>query len=217
MKTVIEVLPFIAWILSGVSMLAYVFHIPELLKFGSFPPMKLAVCLAIFLASPLTILIRGNGIGHRSQVLGAALVQSLFILMGTIILAHIFGVDSGMENIFGTKFSSSIMGGDSRPSIVTAIALTLIAFAGLAWIFEMRHLVRGLYFLAGGLAVPPILGFFLGNPLLYYSVSGKQSGISPVGAICLLLLGIAGADRIVEQALKHESSACEDCEECGRS
>ncbi len=141
---------------------------------ADFVSMKFTTALCFFL-SGVTLYMITLSMEERKDVSHAVLPATVLIvllIMTTLLTSALFGIDSGVEEMFmrgGPHPALTPVPG--RPSVVTMIDFILIAACGIAAMFS-RNRLRAVLFYTGGFIMltgaVAIAGYVFGLPALYY-------------------------------------------------
>ena len=159
---------------------------------------KVPTAICLVMAGILLYLIRGNGIGPRSQILGSAMCFGLLGITLALTIGELLGKSTGVEHIFVSE--NELAAYSVKPGVPSGLALfsfTLIVAAGICWIFERRRVIRHLFCVVGGVSAVALFGYLVGNPALYGYVPGRWSGMAVYTAISFACLAVAGMERSV--------------------
>jgi len=128
------------------------------------------------------------------QIILIILPMILVLVMGTLFLGSIFGLQTGMENIAFIdihEIQTPIFQG--RPSVATMIAFLLIASIG--FLFNLHKSTKTAFLIIGSvvgiIGLVGVIGYITNLPLLYYEIPGFSNAIA-VHTTCLFsLLGLS--------------------------
>ena len=172
----------------------------------AFPSMKISTAICFVFAGFLTYLMRSNGVGIRSQVLGSAATFGILFIMGSVAIAGLFGVKSGMESVFiRDALNTPLSPEPGMPALGTMAAFILIGVAGIAWIFERRKWIMRLYVPVAAIGLVAICGYLFNRPALYFYEPGQHNAMAVHTAALFAVLGICGCDKITLGKHKGES------------
>jgi hypothetical protein len=182
---------------AGVIVIAgWIFNIDILKSLSpAWNSMKFDTAVAFVLSGvTLYFIIRAaEGGFDEAQVVLAITCLIIFILMGTMFFTTVFGIHTGVEELFMKDTDGSpksVVPG--RASIPTMINFMLVATAG---IFTMLHpeksrsQVRIIGLILGLVGATAVVGYLAGFPPLYYYVEGINSAIAFNTAVLFILLG----------------------------
>ena len=124
-------------------------------------------------------------------VFNASLV--LFLLMGTLLLSIVFGVETGIELLIAEEKAPAVatpfLG---LPSLMTMIAFDLIALAGFLSIFEINgRIILGLGVVVLLIGLVAMVGYAVGVHGLYYDFPEVTNPIAVNTAFLFVLVGFA--------------------------
>jgi len=155
--------------------------------------MKFTTALC-FVASGIVLYAVAEEHPARSFVFQAILPSAIlliWLLMITLFITAVFGVETNLDNIFVQEkigaISTFILG---RPSIPTMVNFILIAIVG---ILAMAGLKKHIFWLGtmvsliGGLAV---IGYIFNQPIFYYLVVSLNNPMALNTAFLFVLIGI---------------------------
>lgn len=117
----------------------------------------------------------------------------VILLMSSLLISTALGINTGVEELF---VKDSLITVESvtpgRPSIATMLNFILIAALGMLSVMQIKGSskvtdVFGL--IAAMVGLVAVFGYIIGEPLLYFSVSGKSSAMAIHTAILFVLLG----------------------------
>lgn len=158
--------------------------------------MKFNTALA-FLMSGIILYLMNEAYKRNSQLAKIFLqvpVLVILLIITTLFIFSILGIQSGIENLFLKEKESAIMTTvPGRPSIGTMIDFNLIVAASIALLLNASKLQKllslvGLAIIViGGLA---IIGYATNTPVLYYSVEGWSTAMAFHTATLFILIGI---------------------------
>lgn len=156
--------------------------------------MKFQTAASFMLSGVLVFIIRGNGVGPKSQYLGGACAMALILISTVFLWGAVFGVPT-IEAVFVQESAERaiLSARPGQPSIGTMAAFALIAASGVIWIFERRRPIRFLMMAVAMLGAIGVLGYAFSEPALYYYAPGISTAMAFHTAACFLALGIVGA------------------------
>jgi hypothetical protein len=152
-----------------------------------------------------------------SSVLLPGIALSIFLIMGTILvanltntqtglLANLTGTQTGIENLFVINEGSIFASGAGTPSMITILNFLLFGCACLNTLFDFSNKQRIFKFIGLFIAITSlisIIGYLFSLPVLYFEIYG----LTPIAlntALSFLLLGI-GLIIISEIKSTHET------------
>ena len=194
-KTIIT----LAWVVTIASLIVMVgwFLDIDILKriVPGFVTMKYTTSLAFFFSGANVFLI-AKQIRDRSDWIEVVLPISALmvsILMGTGLLSVIFGFTSGIENLFVKETADALFTAvPGRPSIGTMSAFILAVIASLSALIDSKK-NRVVYMITGPLIVvlggTALIGYVLGNPVLFYLIDGISTAMAVHTALLFIFLG----------------------------
>jgi hypothetical protein len=118
----------------------------------------------------------------------------IFLLMASLLASTIIGINVGVQEMFvkeSAQGDGSVVPG--RPSVATMINFMFIAIAGISVPFFCQRFHAVLYFIGtvvGLIGCVAILGYVMGQPLLYFLVEGQSSAVACHTAILFALWGL---------------------------
>jgi hypothetical protein len=121
----------------------------------------------------------------------AALI--ILITMGLLLLSNIFGVRTGIEDLFIKETTTAVKTSTpGRPSIATMIEFLLIAVAGIMSLGCGRKKCIGrIGIIISAIGAIGAIGYLLNIPELYYNIPGFSTSMALHTAILFVLSGIA--------------------------
>jgi hypothetical protein len=129
---------------------------------------------------------------ERAQVALSILSLTLALLMGLLFFSAVFGVPTGIENIFirDTGDRQSVVPG--RPSLPTMVCFLLVALSAIIALFNPARLLPILRIIGltiGATGATAAIGYTVNVPLLYYYIGGANSAMALHTALLFVLLG----------------------------
>jgi cytochrome bd-type quinol oxidase subunit 2 len=130
---------------------------------------------------------------EKAQVALSITSFTLSLLMGLLLFSVIFGIDTGIENLFMREIGAVKSVVPGRPSLPTMVNFLLIAFAGILALLNPERPAPRLKIV--GIAVCAIgavavAGYILNAPLLYYYVPAVNSAMAIHTALLFVLCGM---------------------------
>lgn len=126
-------------------------------------------------------------------VLSASTIGLLFFLGGTATL-HIFEAALGMENLFAKEAVDLAIKSarPGEPSIATTLCFAFIAAIGLTKLFHIndKKVTKKMGGAIFSMGVFALLGYLLGQPLMYYYVPQISSGMAAHTALIFTGIGL---------------------------
>jgi hypothetical protein len=157
--------------------------------------MKFSTAIA-FVASGVTLyfLVRAReGEFEKAQI--ALSITSLIIslIMGLLFFSDIFGVKTGIEDLFikDTDRVQSVVPG--MPSAPTMINFMLVALAAILALLNSANLVEKLRIIGiiiGTIGALSVAGYIFNAPLLYYYIEGINSAMALHTSLLFILFGV---------------------------
>ena len=118
----------------------------------------------------------------------------VFLFMATLLTASIFGITSGIEQLFVRENSDAVKTPHAgMPSVPTMVNFILIIVAGMFAFSESRlkKLVTSIGWVVSIIGIISIVGYVVNQPILYYYIDNVSSGMAIHTSILFVLLGIA--------------------------
>jgi hypothetical protein len=151
----------------------------------------------VFVLSGITLyfIVRAiEGEFDKAQVVIPITSMAIILLMGTLFLSAVFGVHTGIEDLFVRDMPGATMSVvPGRPSLPTMVNFILIAAAGILTILDSRKLklkLRIIGLVVATIGAIAIAGYIFNAPLLYYYIEEINSAIAFHTAALFVLLGI---------------------------
>ena len=157
--------------------------------------MKFSTAIA-FVASGVTLyfLARARE-GEFEKAQMALSITSLIIslIMGLLFFSDIFGVKTGIEDLFikDTDRVQSVVPG--MPSAPTMINFMLVALAAITTLLNSANLVEKLRIIGiiiGTIGALSVAGYIFNAPLLYYYIEGINSAMALHTSLLFILFGV---------------------------
>ena len=158
--------------------------------------MKFATALCFVFAGIVVFCLscKSEGWKELRQILLTIFPMFIVLIMGTIFLGSVFGFQTGMENIaFIDVHEAKTPIFQGRPSVATMIAFLLIATIALMSNFKRpsRKTFSVVGAIVGVIGAVGVLGYLIGQPLLYYEIPGFSNAIAIHTTSLFALLGVA--------------------------
>ena len=118
----------------------------------------------------------------------------IFLFMATLLAAHVFGVTSGIEQLFIQESSDAIKTSQpGMPSFPTMVNFILIIIAGMLAFSEsgLRKLITPIGYVISTIGIIAVVGYAINQPILYYYVDSANSAMAIHTSILFAALGIA--------------------------
>lgn len=118
----------------------------------------------------------------------------VFLFMATLLTTYIFGITSGIEQLFVQESSDAIKSSlPGMPSFPTMVNFILIIIAGMFAFSEskLRKLITPIGYIISTIGIIPIVGYAINQPILYYYIDHVNSGMAIHTSILFTVLGIA--------------------------
>lgn len=130
---------------------------------------------------------------EKAQVALSITALTISLLMGVLFFFALFGMQTGIEDLFIKETDSVKSVVPGRPSMPTTANFMLIALAGVLAILNPAKLLQKLKiigFIVGAVGVLAVAGYILNLPLLYYYLEGVNSAMALHTALLFILLGM---------------------------
>ena len=160
----------------------------------AFVSMKFSTAFAFMVSGiSLYFLARAReGEFEKAQVALSITSFILAILMGLFFFSALFGIETGVENLFvkDSGDAKSVVAG--MPSVPTMISFLLIALAGIitilnpAGVITMLKIIGGL---VGVICALAAIGYVFSAPMLYYFIPGANSAMALHTALLFVIMG----------------------------
>jgi hypothetical protein len=194
--TFVKVLSLVVTAAGLAVMAAWIFDIVLLKSIApAFVSMKFSTAFAFVVSGiSLYFLVRAReGEFEKAQVALSITSFMLAILMGLLFFSDIFGIETGMENLFvqDPGDAKSVVAG--MPSVPTMINFLLIALAGILAILNpagILSMLRTIGVMIGAVGALAVAGYVLGVPLLYYFIPGLNSAMALHTAVLFTACGV---------------------------
>lgn len=158
--------------------------------------MKFTTALS-FVLSGIILYCIGRELRADNAVNNIVLTAASFILalvMGTFLLSPMFGIHTGVEDIFVKDLTPAVHASiPGRPSVPTTVAFVLVAAAGFFWTARARKrfvIMRACGVVVAAIGGVALVGYFADVPMLYYAVVGVSNPIAVSSAALFVLLGV---------------------------
>ncbi|MBM2818375.1 MAG: histidine kinase [Nitrosarchaeum sp.] len=118
----------------------------------------------------------------------------VFLFMATLLTAYIFGITSGIEQLFVRENSDAIKTSHAgMPSFATMLNFILIIAAGIFAFSEsrLRKLITPIGYAVSIIGIISIVGYVTNQPTLYYYIDNVSSAMAIHTSILFTVLGIA--------------------------
>jgi hypothetical protein len=160
----------------------------------AFVSMKFSTAFAFVVSGiSLYFLVRAReGEFEKAQVALSITSFILTILMGLLFFSDIFGIETGIENLFvrDPGDAKSVVAG--MPSVPTMINFLLIALACIITNInpaELRPKLKTIGAMVGVIGLLAVAGYVFGAPLLYFFIPGVNSAMALHTAVLFVALG----------------------------
>ncbi|MBI4131974.1 MAG: HAMP domain-containing histidine kinase, partial [Nitrosarchaeum sp.] len=118
----------------------------------------------------------------------------VFLFMATLLTAYIFGITSGIEQLFIRENSDAVKTSHAgMPSFPTTVNFILIIVAGIFAFSESRlkKWVTPIGYVISTIGIIAIVGYVVNQPALYYYIDNVSSAMAIHTSILFVILGIA--------------------------
>lgn len=157
--------------------------------------MKVSTAFAFFL-SGITLFFVAKATEKDityAEVVLPGTTLALLLLMATLLMSNIFGIDTGIEEVFVKESAGAVNTTiPGRPSVGTMINFILIALSGIITLYKPQQL-KLILFIIGWIVVVSgslaLIGYIINVPLLYYRVEAWSSAMAIHTACLFILLG----------------------------
>jgi hypothetical protein len=182
--------------LTGLAvMAAWIFDIVLLKSIApAFVSMKFSTAFAFVMSGvSLYFLTRAReGEFEKAQVALSITSFILALLMGLLFFSSVFGIETGIEDLFVKDPGDARSVVPGIPSVPTTISFLLIALAGIITIVRSTGTFptfRAIGITVGGIGLLAVAGYVFGAPLLYYFIPGVNSAMALHTALLFVILG----------------------------
>lgn len=158
-----------------------------------FVTMKFTTAMS-FLASGIILYFAADSERKDVSIIGLPIATFiLLLLMSTLLASVIFGINTGVENLFVKEGSdavhTTVPGRPSAGTMAGFILIGIVGLIGMNQIEEKRIVYKTIGGITGIIAIVALLGYVLNIPGLYYSIPGKSTAMAVHTAISFLILG----------------------------
>ena len=118
----------------------------------------------------------------------------VFLFMATLLTAYVFGITSGIEQLFVRENSDAVKTSHAgMPSFTTTVNFILIIVAGMFSFSESRlkKWVTPIGYIISTIGIIAIMGYVVNQPSLYYYIDNVNSAMAIHTSILFVILGIA--------------------------
>ena len=118
----------------------------------------------------------------------------VFLFMATLLTAYVFGITSGIEQLFVRENSDAVKTSHAgMPSFTTTVNFILIIVAGMFAFSESRlkKWVTPIGYIISTIGIIAIMGYVVNQPSLYYYIDNVNSAMAIHTSILFVILGIA--------------------------
>lgn len=193
--TFVKVLSLIVAAAGLAVMAGWIFDIVIIKSIGpAFVSMKFSTAFAFVVSgTSLYFLVRAReGEFEKAQVALSISSFVLVILMGLLFFSALFGIETGIENLFvhDPGDAKSVVPG--IPSVPTMINFLLIALAGIITIVNPAGpppKLKAIGVMVGVIGAIAVAGYIFNAPLLYYYIADVNSAMALHTALLFVALG----------------------------
>jgi hypothetical protein len=193
--TFVKVLSLIVTAAGLAVMAAWIFDIVPIKSIGpAFVSMKFSTAFSFVISGiSLYFLVRAReGEFEKAQVALSITSFILAILMGLLFFSAIFGIKTGIENLFVRDTGDLKSAAPGMPSVPTMINFLLIALAGIVTILNPaapppKLKIPGI--MVAGIGALAVAGYIFSAPQLYYYIAGVNSAMALHTALLFVVLG----------------------------
>ncbi len=187
----------LAVILAGITVIiGWIFKVPVLLSIRpGWMNMKFNTAIAFVLSGVILYFITHSKEGgfDKAQVIIPLASLVIFLLIGTSFFSAIFGIRTGVENLFIEDAHPTLLTiVPGRPSMPAMLSFILIASAGILAVSgdkKMRLKLKLIGLIVAVIGAVAVVGYILNLPFLYYYIKDFSSAIALHTAVLLILLG----------------------------
>jgi hypothetical protein len=160
----------------------------------AFVSMKFSTAFAFVVSGiSLYFLARaGEGEFEKAQVALSITSFILALVMGMFFFSAVFGIETGIENLFVHDPGDVKTVASGMPSVPTMINFLIIALAGIIAIINPAGSLPKLKIIGaivGAIGLLAVAGYVFGAPLLYYFIPGVNSAMALHTALLFVVLG----------------------------
>jgi hypothetical protein len=176
-------------------MAAWIFDIVLIKSIApAFVSMKFSTAFSFVISgTTLYFLARAREGGfEKAQVALSITSFILAILMGLLFFSAVFGIETGIENLFVQDTGDEKSVAPGLPSVPTMINFLLIALAGIITIVNPAGTLpklKTIGVMVGAIGITAVLGYVFNAPLLYYFIPGVNSAMALHTALLFMVLG----------------------------
>lgn len=146
-----------------------------------------------------------------AQVVLPATSMTVLLIMFTLLASGVFGVSTGLENIFVAATPSIQNNRLGMPAIPTIINFVIFGLLSVAALFigskTIQQLLAAVGYCFTGLGTLAVLGYIFDLPYLYWKFNNKLTPIALYTSILFILLGL---DMIITSKIKYKKQNYED-------
>jgi hypothetical protein len=184
--------------LAGLAVMAgWMFDI-EVLKSLSpgWVSMKFSTAIA-FAASGVSLfyIVRTlEGEFDMAQIVLSMTTLTITLLMGVMFFSAVFGIPTGIENMFDKEIGEIKSVAPGRPSVPTMLNFLMMALAAILTLQHPARLkpkLKTIGILMGLIGSLAAMGYLFNAPLLYYYLAGVNSAMALHTALLFTILGTA--------------------------
>ncbi len=192
---IVKLLILVIGIEASLVMIGWIFGIDQLT--GILPGginMKFSTAVAFFLSAIGLYFIFRRTVYHceLSQVVLPGIALLIFLIMGTLLMARIFNVQTGIENLFTQVNTDINTTGSGWPSLFAMVNFILFGVVCLFCLFTWSGYQAMLKLFGYTIAIVglvAVIGYILVWPLLYYQFIASMVPMALNTALTFVLLG----------------------------
>lgn len=208
----------IAWIVMAAGIIVMIGWILNIAVLKSISPnwitMKFTTALCFFLSGTIVYFVAEfQKDGHVLETLVLPIVSmQILMIMGVFLVATVFGIRTGIENLFVKEITPLPQTVAGVPSVMTMINFILIAGIGMLTAFyeRVRKEVLWIGALIAGIGALALIGYIVDVPVLYYSIYGLTPMAIHTALLFMLIGGAFMARANKEEASKNKDDAKDD-------
>lgn len=176
---------------------SWLFNIDELKSiFPNVPTMKFNTAISFIMSGISLYFIARIREGDltKAHIVLPITTMTIFVMMVSIILSIFIKVQTGIETAFVEEKSLVLTIVPGQPSLASIACFVMVLALGISALYSVRFFTRlstllGLAILVLGSI--GIIGYVVGQPVLYYYVEGISTGMAPHTTVLWILLGYA--------------------------
>lgn len=188
----------IVLIVAAIVMYGWIFSVPSFTSLiPGWLPMKFITAFCFVLSAFSLLIMSTLNKDHPNLIFVSLLITfclSIFLLMCTIFILSIFGLSTGIENLFVQEISqTTVFSAPGLPSGITIIDLALFALSGIIYLENRNKNITpirlfGSFILLSGIIAA--IGYLFNFPLLMFVIPGFSTAIAFSSSILFIILGI---------------------------